>query len=123
MMVFAGNALAQSMTIERVNKQGIVGRDVLKKQNNVYFISGKKVGTKLPPKIQTKWNKVYRTPASLETVSQGRPCSLGTFKISVQDVSQKKSKIYKGCASGPEYGKFLSEVYELRSFAKAQARN
>lgn len=120
MMVFTENALAQSITIERVNKRGIVGLDVLKKQNNVYFISGKKIGMKLPPKIQSTWNKIYRTPASLETVSQGRPCSMGTFKISVQDTPQKKAKIYKGCASGPEYGKFLSEVYELRSFAKAQ---
>ena len=120
-LIFLGAApsLAQSLIIERSNNLGISAVDIIEKKNNIYYVTGKKIGKQLPVKIEKTWNHVSRAPASLERASQNMSCSSGRFKIVVKNSKNKIEETFKGCAQGSAYGKFLSDIYELREYARS----
>ncbi len=120
-LIFLGAvpALAQSLIIERSNNLGISAIDIFEKKNNVYYVTGKNIGRQLPTKIEKTWIQVSRAPAALQRTSLNMPCSSGRFRIVVKNSKNKKEEMFKGCAQGSAYGKFLSDIYELREYARS----
>lgn len=119
-MLTAELSLAQTLVVERSNNLGISAIDIIEKKNNNYYVTGKNLGSQLPPKFEKIWNQIQRTPASLQRASVNNPCSSGKFRISVKNTSSKSEDVFRGCAQGASYGKFLSDIYELREYAKSR---
>lgn len=110
----SASCFANQIILDRTNKMGIRKIDILKKTKGVYTFDGKTLGKSLPPKVAAAWKQVERGPAS----SGKERCHAGTYVFTYK-ISQKETR-KQGCAEGPEYGRFVQHIEDIRTHARGK---
>lgn len=111
-LLFSSLGLCDEIVFDRTTNLGVRQRDVLRSEKGRYYFGDKDLGTQLSPKALRAWKSLEDGPSPRKPAS----CFSGNY---VYTKSLPKKKITRqGCAYGPEFGRLMQDLEELRSYAR-----
>lgn len=105
-------SFASQIVLDRKFHSGTRLVDILKKENDHYFLQGKDLGKKLPKEVLTAWKNLETYKPSKTT----KYCPAGDFRITKKDGA--KTAAVKGCAQGKEYVALLKNLKTIRKYSE-----
>lgn len=114
-LFFASISMADEIVFDRTTNVGVQQRDVLRFEKGHYYFDGKDLGRKLPPMVQGAWKEIETGPTERQPAS----CFAGNYVYSKSISGSKKKIVRKGCTFGPEFGRLMQNLEDLRSYARS----
>lgn len=105
-------SFASQIVLDRKFHSGTRLVDVLKKENDHYFLQGKDLGKTLPKDVLAAWNKLETFRPS----KTAKHCPAGDFRITKKNGS--KATAIKGCAQGKEYAALIKNLRTIRKYSE-----
>ncbi|AHI06405.1 hypothetical protein BDW_09525 [Bdellovibrio bacteriovorus W] len=111
-ILISSPVFANQIVLDRQFHSGTRLVDILKKENEHYFLQGKDLGTSLPKDVLAAWKNLENYKPKKTT----KNCPAGDYKITKKN--GKKTTAIKGCVQGKEYVALMKNLRTIRKYSE-----